>query len=175
MRVQIPLRVRWAVDTLDIQPHERILEVGCGRGAALALICERLHDGRVIGVDRSAIALAAAQTRLNEPLQGGKARLFRAALAQLELHETFDKIFAINVNIFWTHPTRELAIIRRALAPGGRLYLFYEPPSSLQAERLRLACRAGLEEAGYEIIAVLAADLQSKLGLGFVSRPPVWA
>lgn len=171
MRPQVPTRLGWAVDTLDIQPDERILEIGCGRGAALALVCERLEEGHVTGLDRSAVALAAAEARLGEALKAGKARLLKTALAQLEPDETFDKVFAVNVNVFWTNPARELAVIRRALAPGGRLYLFYAPPSSLQAVRIGEACRAILGEEGYEVVDVLEADLWPGPGLGIVARP----
>ena len=171
MNSQVPTRLRWAVDTLDVQPGERILEIGCGRGAALALVCERLEDGRVTGLDRSAVALAAAEARLGQALTAGKARLLKTDLAQLKPEETFDKVFAVNVNVFWINPVHELAVIRRALAPGGRLYLFYEPPTSVQAARVGEACRAVLGEEGYEVVEVLEADLRPKLGLGIVARP----
>ncbi|MEV6136004.1 hypothetical protein AB0L63_08050 [Nocardia sp. NPDC051990] len=38
----------------------------------------------------------------------------------------FDKVVAVNVNLFWTkRPTAELALIRQVLVPDGTLYLFY--------------------------------------------------
>jgi hypothetical protein len=46
----------------------------------------------------------------------------------------FDKVFAVNVNVFWTTPaTEELARIRRTLEHEGRLFLFYETPSAARA------------------------------------------
>jgi len=41
----IPERVRWAVATLDVDPADRILELGSGPGAAISLVCERLDGG----------------------------------------------------------------------------------------------------------------------------------
>ena len=45
MAVQtIPPRIRWAVDLMDVQPSDHVLEIGCGPGYGAEMICERLTD-----------------------------------------------------------------------------------------------------------------------------------
>jgi ubiquinone/menaquinone biosynthesis C-methylase UbiE len=151
----IPTRVRWAVDSLEIQPDDHILEIGGGRGVAAALVCERLRTGKFVGLDRSATAIAASQDANRTHIESGKARFIKAALADAKLTDRFHKIFAINVNVFWLGPEKELAVMRRLLAPKGRLYLFYEPPSWLQLKSAAKRCSRHLEEGGFNVERVL--------------------
>ncbi len=168
----VPQRLSWAVGVLAPRPGERILEVGCGRGVAVELICEGHDDVRVVGIDRSAAAVAAAEVRNRAHVRSGRVRLLRAALADADLDERFDRVFAVNVNVFWLNPARELAAVRRLLAPGGRLYLFYEPPSRAQLERAAEACAAFLREHGFAVERTLRAELPPHLGLCVVAAPP---
>jgi cyclopropane fatty-acyl-phospholipid synthase-like methyltransferase len=150
--------VCWAVDTLDVRPGDRMLEIGCGPGLAAKLICERLVDGRMLAIDRSPIQIERARRRNEGCVASGRLSLEAIELAALATGEArFDKVFAINVNVFWLGPaTKELAAVRRALALGGGLFLFYEPP---RAERTRQAVErvtAHLRAEGFTEPVVLA-------------------
>lgn len=171
--VKVPARLRWAVDVLGARPGERILEIGCGRGVAIELLCERLDGGRVVGIDRSPAAIAAAEARNQAHVRSGRVRLLNAALADASFdeHERFDRVFAVNVNAFWLDPAKELAAVRRVLAPGARLHLFYEPPSPAQLERAAEACAAFLREHDFTVGQVLRAELPPNLGLCIVAAP----
>jgi len=59
----VPERVRWAVVQLSPGPDEQLLEIGCGPGVAVVLICERLAGGRIVAIDRSATAISRATQR----------------------------------------------------------------------------------------------------------------
>lgn len=53
-----------AVDALDLEPGETVVELGCGTGANLRLLRERVGpDGRVVGVDLTRPLLARARGR----------------------------------------------------------------------------------------------------------------
>ena len=127
-----PEHARWAVATLDPGPDDLLLEIGCGPGVAVAVVCERLVGGKVVAIDRSATAISRATKRNAEHVAAGRAVLRTVALEQLQpadvlgRRERFDKVFAMNVNLFWVRsPAKELDLVKRLLAPGGALYLFY--------------------------------------------------
>jgi SAM-dependent methyltransferase len=172
MTAPIAERLRWAVDVIGVGGADRVLEVGCGTGVAMALVCERLTDGHVTGIDRSATAVAAAERRLGPHLRSGRARLVRTLLAEADLGgATFGTVFAVNVNGFWLDPAKELRAVRRLLAPGGRLFLFYDPPSPAQSGRIVDACRRGLAAEGFSVDEVPRAAGTPARGLGIVATP----
>ena len=148
----LPDRIAWAVELLDVQPDDRILEIGCGRGVAAALVCRRLASGRLVGVDRSATAIAAARAVAAACVEAGTALFHNVALADVDpvALGRFDKILAVNVNLFWTQQVPdELPLLADLLDSGGRLQLVYEPPSADRVAHVRDHVLAGLSIAGY--------------------------
>lgn len=122
-------RLAWAVDTLAIEPADRLLEIGCGHGVAVSLVCERLAGGRIMAIDRSAKMIAMAEKRNRSFVADGRATFQAASLAEADFgDQRFDKLFAVNVGLFRAGRAAELAQIKRHLAPDGALYLFHQDP-----------------------------------------------
>lgn len=122
-------RLRAIVDRLDIQPNDRVLEIGCGHGVAASFVCERLVRGHLTGVDRSAKMIAAAARRNAAYVDAGKAVFIVATLEELDLGDRrFDKIFAVRVGLFHREPGRARRLAERWLAPGGTLTAVFDPP-----------------------------------------------
>ena len=78
-------RFVWAVDTLALDAADRVLEVGCGHGVAVSLVCERLTSGRITAIDRSKKMIEMATRRNREHVAGGRAVLKTAALEKASL------------------------------------------------------------------------------------------
>jgi ubiquinone/menaquinone biosynthesis C-methylase UbiE len=168
----VPERIAWAVERLDVKPTDRFLEIGCGRGVAVELICERLDGGRVLALDRSATAIEAATQRNARFVSAGSASFVTASLEEADLGEAqFDKVFAINVNLFWTRaPAAELAAVKRALTPSGQLILFYEPPATSRASGITGRIVPRLAAAGYTTQVVTSETSKGATLLALISH-----
>lgn len=134
----------WAVELLDVQPGERVLEFGCGPGVAVGLVCER--GGRVTAIDRSPVAVDRTRARNRAWVDAGLAEVHQVALAAFAAERgSFDKAFGINVNPFWTgRADPELDVLTRVLRPGGLLLLVYGGPSPDGAQDVGPAVAANL-------------------------------
>jgi SAM-dependent methyltransferase len=131
----VPERIRWAVETLAVEPDDRLLDIGGGAGFAASLVCERLDRGRLFLIDRSATAIERTRRRNPQHLASGRLALETVDLADFDPGKAkFNKVFAVNV--FWRTPTTEgLACIRRALVDDGQFFLFYEAPHAAWIRR----------------------------------------
>src|SRR5205085_9843814 len=135
-------RFVWAVHTLAPDPADRVLEIGCGHGVAVSLVCERLTNGQITAIDRSKKMIEMATHRNREHVAGGKAVLRTAALEEANFEdERFDKVFAFNVAPFWLQPKEALEIVRRYLAPDGAFYLFWDARHTQSGQARDLADR----------------------------------
>ena len=153
--MEIPARVRWAVSVLDPAPGDRVLEFGSGPGVAAALVCERLTSGRLLALDRSAVATRRTAQRCAGHVTAGRLEVRTGALDALEVPDgSFDAAFGIDVNLFWTRsPAPELDLLRRALRSGGALHVCYgEVPGG--ADGTTGPVSAALAAAGFEDVTV---------------------
>jgi SAM-dependent methyltransferase len=160
----IPERLQRAVQLLDIAPEDEILEIGPGPGVSVSLICEHLAGGHITTMDRSAIAIQRAARRNADHVASGRAVFHHLDLADVDLvrralgGQQFDKVFAVNVNLFWVRPAHaELQLIRDLLRPGGVLYLIYETPSGGRADPVAETVAAALAEHGFATIVTAAS------------------
>jgi SAM-dependent methyltransferase len=155
MTTGTPERLIWAVEQLAARPHDRVLEIGCGRGYAAALLCPHLKTGHLTGVDRSATAIAAAR-RLNRVwVASGRAEFRSDALAEADFGgERFDKALAVNVNAFWREPAAEMQALRAVLKPSGVLCLVYQPPAASRMQPIADACARALQQQGFSRVEV---------------------
>ncbi len=100
-------RINVLLREADIGPDDKVLEVGCGAGHIL----ERIPQGKLTGVDISAIQIERAKKRL-----AGKAELIIANGEYLPFeNKSFDRIICTEVFEHVLEPELVLAEMKRVL------------------------------------------------------------
>jgi cyclopropane fatty-acyl-phospholipid synthase-like methyltransferase len=127
--------VVWAelLDQLKLRGDERILDLGCGRGAVLLLAAQHLTTGRAVGVDLwrrgDQSGNAAEATRRNALAEGvaDRVELHTADMTALPFEaDSFDVVVSnVAIHNIKGQASREKAIEEavRVLRPGGRLMI----------------------------------------------------
>lgn len=152
----IPARIRWAVEVLDVQPNDQLLEIGCGDGAAAELICSKLETGKLFAIDRSESGVDRTKRRCKKYLEAGRLTVRQIDLATLRVPvKRLTKVFAFNVNLFWVRDCDdEVALLHERVVPGGAVHLFYEVARPDEVPTIVRKASESLMKAGFRISVV---------------------
>jgi ubiquinone/menaquinone biosynthesis C-methylase UbiE len=157
MAVQsIPVRIRWAVDFMDVQPGDHVLEIGCGPGAGAEAICSRLETGKLFAIDRSESGVDRTKRRCARFVSAGRLTVRQIDLATLRVPvKRLHKVFAFNVNLFWVRDCAdEVALLHERVLPGGAVYLFFEAKFPDQMPTVIAKASASLSRGGFDVSVV---------------------
>lgn len=125
-----PTHRRFVADLLErCQPGGTVLDAACGTGKYFAMVLDA--GRRVVGTDQSTGMLARARARFpGVPLE-------RVGLQELAFDAEFDAVMCIDAmeNIPPEDWPRVVANLRRALRPGGHLYLTVEQVDDEELDR----------------------------------------
>jgi ubiquinone/menaquinone biosynthesis C-methylase UbiE len=114
-------RARAVADLAEVATEDRVLDIGCGPGAAARLAARR--GAAVVGVDPSPVMLRFARwISAARRVDGLDWRVGRAELLPLP-DASVTIAWAISTVHHWDDPTAGLGEIRRVLAPAGRVLL----------------------------------------------------
>jgi SAM-dependent methyltransferase len=137
------MQQQFVVRLLETCPPDGIvLDAPCGTGRYFPLVAEA---GRhVVGIDQSAGMLDQARAR------GIAAALHHVGLQELDFDAEFDAVMTVDAmeNVFPEDWPRVLANLRRALRPGGHLYLTVEEVDRAEVE----AAFASLSARGKPVV-----------------------
>lgn len=154
--LQVPPRIRWAVEVIDVQPNDQILEIGCGPGAAAEVICPKLVKGRLMAIDRSESGVDRTKRRNQAYVDSGRLTVRQIDLATLRVPvKRLDKVFAFNVNLFWVRECAdEVALLHERLSPGGGIWLFYEATHRDRVPTIVEGASKALAQGGFRVSIV---------------------
>jgi ubiquinone/menaquinone biosynthesis C-methylase UbiE len=158
-------RNRWTLSLLDLQVSDRVLEIGCGPGAAIHDIAKVVTSGFVAGIDPSEVMVRQASRRNRDAIRQRRVEVQLASMSAVPYADhSFDKVFGTNSIQFSRALLSDLSEVRRLLRPGG-----------LAAFSIQPMWRGGTVAAAREIVR----NLTSAMGeAGFVNcrveEKPAW-
>ena len=165
-----------AIDALELQPTDRVLELGFGPGWGLRTIAARIPDGQVFGVDQSDRMLRQAASMNQAAIAKGHVVLSKGPFSPLPwIDATFNKILLVNVAYFFDSDGQDMAEVYRVLRLGGRIVIYVTsretmskwPFSGPETHRIydRNELLDLLEVAGFRRSDIKIEDLQLPLGI----------
>ncbi|MBB6626471.1 class I SAM-dependent methyltransferase [Nocardioides sp. KIGAM211] len=165
----IPPRIRWAVELMDVQPSDHVLEIGCGPGAGAELICSRLDTGKLFAIDRSESGVDRTKRRNARHVEEGRLTVRQIDLATLRVPvKRLHKVFAFNVNLFWVRDCAdEVALLHERVLPGGAVFLFYEANRAELVPTIVKKASANLVGQGFRVSVV---EQKAPAVVGLIAR-----
>jgi ubiquinone/menaquinone biosynthesis C-methylase UbiE len=166
----------WAVSLLDVQRHDRVLEIGFGPGIAVMEISRLAVEGYVCGLDHSEEMLCQATRRNAAAIRTGRVNLQLGSVDRLPVFaEPFDKVLAVNAIMFWDQTIDRLEALRRVTRPGGRIAIAHQPrgPGATDATAAARgeAIAAALTRAGFSEVRVRTLRLKPAVACAIGINP----
>ena len=166
-----------AIERMNIQPDERVLEVGVGTGINLSLYPS---DAKITGIDYTASMLEKARERVAKKGMRN-ARLLQMDAADLKFpDDSFDIVYAPYLISVVPDPVQVAQEMRRVCRPGGRIIFLnhFLSPNAILSRLERLISPMTIHigfKSDLDLPAFLAqADLHP-ISIEKVNIPRLWS
>ena len=112
---------RWTSDLLEIQPEDKIIEIGFGNGANIKLLLQKAIRGSVTGVEISKTAIEMASKKNAKAISEGRVKLHLAQGNAIPTeNDVFDKACSVATAYVIEDPGAVFEEMFRVLKPKGR-------------------------------------------------------
>lgn len=111
--------VQETMHRLDLNSHERILDLGCGTGTLIQRLLHLAPEIEIVGLDPSAEMLNIARQKLPKSVE---LRLGSADGIPFP-NESFDLIISTNAFHYFRNPSQAIQEAKRVLKPNGHLVI----------------------------------------------------
>lgn len=131
-----------AVQALDLDGNESVLDLGFGGGASFPYLFTALPDGKVVGVEPVDAMIDRARDIWADEVATGCLELRTGSASDLGLpDDSIDAALTVNTVYFWSDLSEGFEEVRRVLVPGGKFVV-----SVVEPDKLR---QLGFDKVGY--------------------------
>ncbi len=119
--------------SLDLEPDDRVIEVGFGAGDLIGRLASVVVEGSVTGIDFSGDMVELCAKRFASLVRSGRVDLLCARAERLPCAaESFTRACTVNTIYFWRDPAVPLRELRRVLRADGSLAVGFSPRAVMQ-------------------------------------------
>ncbi len=117
----------WALSSVQIKEDSNVLDIGCGGGANIARLLQRVPKGMVQGVDYSPVSVAKSKKVNDKAIAEGRCQVQEANVAELPFEEnSFDIVTAFETIYFWPDIEHCFNEVKRVMKPGAQFVIVNE-------------------------------------------------
>jgi cyclopropane fatty-acyl-phospholipid synthase-like methyltransferase len=124
------------IKELDLQPQDKLLEIGYGPGMGICMIAERCSTCTVHGIDFSKLMYKRASKYNKTFIDAGRVKLQQVDFLKAPvLQNDYDKIFCLNVVYFWKELKVPFEKVFSFLKTGGAFHMYMADIATLREKR----------------------------------------
>lgn len=117
----------WALSSVQIKEDDHVLDIGCGGGANIARLLQRVLKGMVEGVDYSSVSVSKSTKENAMAIKEGRCRVQEASVEKLPFAgNSYDLVTAFETVYFWPDIEHCFGEVKRVLKSGGRFVIVNE-------------------------------------------------
>ena len=117
----------WGLRFLQPAPDAMVLDCGCGGGANIKTLLKLCPNGKVQGIDYSAVSVEKARKVNARAIAAGRCAVQQASVAELPFEaEQFEVVTAFETVYFWPELAQNFREVYRVLKPGGIFFICNE-------------------------------------------------
>ena len=117
----------WGLRFLKPAPDAMVLDCGCGGGANIKTLLKLCPNGKVQGIDYSAVSVEKTRKVNARAIAAGRCTVQQASVAELPFEaEQFDVVTAFETVYFWPELAQNFREVYRVLKPGGVFFICNE-------------------------------------------------
>ena len=125
------------IKDLNLQPQNKVLEIGFGPGIGIQMIAEQCPTCTIEGIDFSKLMYKRATRYNKQYIEEGKVQLqYGDFLTASVAHNDYDKIFCLNVVYFWNELMAPFGKVLSLLKKGGSFHVYMADRAILLGKRI---------------------------------------
>lgn len=118
---------KWGFTHIEIKNNSICLDIGCGGGANVKKLLEKVPYGKVTGIDYSKISVIKSKKTNKVGIKNGRCEILQANVMDLPFgNDVFDLITAFETIYFWPDILEAFKQVHRILKPNGTFMICNE-------------------------------------------------